>query len=543
MHMGASVPDLVAALETRGFKHLGRDARRWLSFEGPLNTSAGQLACDFSVDPDFFELPIVKLKEIPASLRPIAPHIGGAGGICYLAANTVVIDIFDPLGQTLRCLEEAEHVLDRVLKNEMVEDLAEEFLVHWFSRYCYVDGADFQPGAVPAFCLISRQGTRIPVVTEDLDRASKRLDTIGAVTDREQIPAFIVNTTAIPRPLLGHWPPETVADLLSWQRALDARCAKKIQQRLTEAYQQSKKDAVIFIQSPQMSYGFHVHFDDSVLPEAKRRYARGTELLYSFRITRLAAVRIDASYIVQRNIPGQKTLAGKNIVIVGCGTIGGYLADLLVKAGAGLKGGQLTLVDFEMLLPQNIGRHRLGLPYAFFSKAEGMKIMLESESPGVQVRALSVDARQAHIGRPDILIDATGEEALGHWLTANYVATMPILSVWIEGPGTAVRALLKESPDGACYRCLSTYQQLGEFPTVKGGVPYIMAGHGCEGLYVPFPSTVSVQAAALGADMAAAWANRRNEATLKTRVIDSSFEIATADCNPPKIKDCPACSS
>lgn len=541
--MGAPVTVLIAAMETRGFNYLGRDSARRLSFEGPLNTTVGQHACDVRIDSNFFHLPVVRLKEIPTALQPIAPHVGSDGGICYLAANTVVIDIFDPVGQTLRCIEEAESVLDRGLKKEMIEDLAEEFLIHWFSRLCYIDVRQPQPGAISAFCVGARKGLRIPVITEDAPRTIKRLEIMGADTQREPMPAFIVKTSAVPRPLQTKWPPENVADVLNWQRVLDGRCARKIQQRLVEAYAQSKKDAVILIQSPHLTYGFQVHFDDSTLPDTRRQSVRGTELLYSFRITRLASVKIDDRFIAQRNIPNQKTLGGKHIAIVGCGTIGGYLADMLAKAGAGTEGGRLTLIDFDTLSPHNIGRHRLGLPYAFLTKAEGMRIMLEGESPGIQVKALSVDVRHANIDSPDILIDASGEEALGHWLTSNYVSEMPMLSVWIEGPGTAVRALFKNSVEGACYRCLSTYQRLGKFPTIQGGIPYVMAGHGCEGPYVPFPATVSVQAAALGAEMVLAWANGKSMHALRTRVTDPDYSGATADCDPQKIEACPACGS
>lgn len=168
----------------------------------------------------------------------------------------------------------------------------------------------------------------------------------------------------------------------------------------------------------------------------------------------VSVIRIDDRYLAQRNIPKSKTLAGKRIALVGCGTIGGYLSDMLVKAGAGSCGGKLTLVDFDGLLPQNIGRHRLGFPDLLSNKAEAMAKELKRLSPGVEVHALPVDVRQAQLGKLDLLIDATGEESLGHWLCGRYRAPTPMLSVWIEGPGTAVRALLRTNASGACYRCL-----------------------------------------------------------------------------------------
>ncbi|MFT3758105.1 nucleotidyl transferase AbiEii/AbiGii toxin family protein [Thauera sp.] len=83
------------------------------------------------------------------------------------------------------------------------------------------------------------------------------------------------------------------------------------------------------------------------------------EALGRLKVMPVSVIRIDDRYLAQRNIPKSKTLAGKRIALVDCGMIGGYLSDMLVKAGAGSCGGKLTLVDFDGFLPQNIGRHRL----------------------------------------------------------------------------------------------------------------------------------------------------------------------------------------
>lgn len=55
--------------------------------------------------------------------------------------------------------------------------------------------------------------------------------------------------------------------------------------------------------------------------------------------------------------------------------------------------------------------------------------------PTADIRPLPVDVREADLGDLDLLIDATGEESLGYWLTRRYHREIPILSVWIEGWG------------------------------------------------------------------------------------------------------------
>ncbi|WKC36722.1 ThiF family adenylyltransferase [Ectopseudomonas chengduensis] len=534
---------VIEALAARGFRYAGRAADSWMSFYGELRTTEGDHGCEVWVDPDFFALPRVRLCVVPESLRPIAPHIVGDGGLCYLAAGMVVLDFFDPVGQTLRCLEEAERVLGQLLRKELVADLTEEFFIHWYAGECIFDVQTPKLGEVPGFCLLGREGSRIPVIADDLEITSMKLDLMGFEAKRQRIPAYIVQTDVEPRPSQENWPPKTVADFLSWQRQLDKSCAKKVEQRISEASRKTGKDALIIIKSPRLRYGIQIHFDRSVLPTEKLATVRGTQRLYSYEITRIHAMRLDAAYLAQRNIPGMQTLAGKKIAVIGCGTIGGYLIDALAKAGAGTGGGLLTLVDYETLGSQNLGRHRLGMQSLFRNKAEAMCITLMFENPSVAARALEVDARDAHLGPIDLLIDATGEESLGHWLSRRYADALPMLSVWIEGPGVAVRALMKKPGPGGCYRCLSEHQRAGYLPAVEGGVPHVLAGHGCEGLYVPFPATVSLQAAALGAEMALAWANNTEMPALRTRVTNSAYELATPDCDVLTAKGCPICST
>jgi hypothetical protein len=291
-----------------------------------------------------------------------------------------------------------------------------------------------------------------------------------------------------------------------------------------------------------MTYGFSVFYNRKG-QNPKTRLADRKDPTYSLEVMMVSVIRIDDRYLAQRNIPTSKTLAGKRIAVVGCGTIGGYLSEMLVKAGIGTSGGTLTLVDFDSLLPQNIGRHRLGFPDLLSNKAIAMANELKRLAPGADVRALPVDVRQAQLGELDLLIDASGEESLGHWLCGNYLPHTSMLSVWIEGPGTAVRALLRTNNSGACYRCLWHSNRRGELRSVVDPLPVILAGHGCEGLYVPFPASTSVHAASLGAEMALDWVNDIYSPSLRTRLIDRTHQLATPDCAPLRDRDCPICNS
>lgn len=539
----AAIEDVIEAFNQRGFKFVGKTVDGWFRLHGWLNPpQADQFCpCEVQLDSTLFDLPRIRLLEIPPELPAAVPHLGARGELCYLAKGTVVLDIYDPVGQSLACLQRAAVVFGQIIKGEMIEDLAEEFFAYWQGGICFVDMQGKDLGRQN--CIVAQaNGTSWWFITDNEDRTTEKLKSLGCqVTDRTVL-TYRVKTAARPRPLTSHWPPETVRDILAWQSTLDSRCRRKIHERIKEGEKEKANGVLIIIESPLMTYGFVVFYDRQRSTQ-QRKLADRRNLIYGLKIIPISVIRIDDRYLAQRNIPKSKTLAGKKIAIIGCGTIGGYLSDMLVKAGAGACGGKLTLVDFDCLLPQNIGRHRLGFPDLLSNKAEAMVKELKRLAPSTEIRALPVDVRQAQLGELDLLIDATGEESLGHWLCGHYPYPVPMLSVWIEGPGTAVRALLRINASGACYRCLWHSNRRGELRSTLDPLPAILAGHGCEGLYVPFPASVSVHAASLAAEMTLDWINGIYSPALRTRLIDHAQQLATPDCDPLRDQECPVCNS
>ncbi|WP_052759842.1 ThiF family adenylyltransferase, partial [Xanthomonas perforans] len=387
-----------------------------------------------------------------------------------------------------------------------------------------------------------KDGKDVWTVTDEPDRMIKKLTVMGFRTLTSQASCVRIKTNVQPRPLEGSWPPKFVRDVLDWQSTLDAGCRRKIHRSIYAAEASKANRLLVIIESPLMAYAFGVFFDRAERAAPKRLSDR-RDPTYQLRIKPLSLLRIDDRYLAERNTPKRRTFAGKKIALVGCGTIGGYMADMFVKAGAGTSGGELTLIDPDLFLPQNVGRHRLGFPSLLGNKATALAAELQRLAPGALLAAVPRDVRTEHLEHLDLLIDATGEEALGHWLSARYRDSTDILTVWIEGPGTAVRALLAKQGTSPCYRCVWHHTREGAFPSVKGELPTTLAGQGCEGLYVPFPATVSVQAASLGTELAIDWVNGVFSPSFRTRVTDQAFELATADCDLPAHERCSVCHS
>lgn len=536
---------VIEAFTRRGFRYDSRTPSGHFVLIGPLQTPAGPHECEVQLRSDFSAPPSVRLLQVPDELKPIAPHVDSEGGICYLSKSSVAINIFDPVGQMLACLNRAERVLAQLLRRELVADLAEEFFAYWGEDFCHCFFDIKENRSANLKCMVGTPANyrgAIFFITDDVKRTSVKSKVLGCDVHEVPWPVYRIYTKAVPRPQLDQWPPASLGDLLAWQALLEPRASRKISERIGQAAEKGNPAAIIMVESPNFLYAFVVRFKAFGGRTYSKTELRKKTVFNSSEVTALSGWRIDERYITQRNMPGMKTLVDKRIVLIGCGTIGGYLADMLVKAGAGAGEGELFLVDPDTLKASNVGRHRLGFSYVDQLKVKALMSELKACAPDANLRALPVDVRKANLGKIDLLIDATGEQVISDYLAVTYGKSTQ-LSIWIEGPGIAVRGLLRPDASGACFHCLTVYNRNGKYLSTQETLPQIYAGQGCEQEYVPFPATVSIHAACLACEMTLDWVAGNETPTLRTRVLDRAFNAATPDCVPKRLSECPACST
>jgi molybdopterin/thiamine biosynthesis adenylyltransferase len=87
--------------------------------------------------------------------------------------------------------------------------------------------------------------------------------------------------------------------------------------------------------------------------------------------------------LTTRNPKEREALAGCHVSIIGCGSFGSALADMLVRAGLG----RLTLIDPETLAPENIERHVLTPRDLGRPKAEALAARMAEINPALRVEA------------------------------------------------------------------------------------------------------------------------------------------------------------
>jgi hypothetical protein len=238
----------------------------------------------------------------------------------------------------------------------------------------------------------------------------------------------------------GEWPPENIAALNEWLSHLGGKCVGALDAVIRDgkhlrrwlAIKAPNGCAIAKIEIPKK-------FDK---PEflSNRKATLLSHLLKeskSVAVTRYRGLPVDERYLYARNLGGLKTLAEKAITVIGCGTIGGFLAKQLAQSGAGSGGGKLLLIDKDILQPGNLGRHLLGMRDIGRNKAEACRDLISTDLPHLNVVAEPGDALRKFgaISRSALIIDATGEEAfsitLNHFAVSRRPNYPPVLYVWL----------------------------------------------------------------------------------------------------------------
>lgn len=139
--------------------------------------------------------------------------------------------------------------------------------------------------------------------------------------------------------------------------------------------------------------------------------------------------------------PARDALAGRSAAVVGCGAIGSFVADQLVRAGVG----RLTLLDDDLLRPGNLVRHLAGPAHVGLTKAKAVREALGGPSCPTALTVqdgslLTAGEATDLVANHDLVIDATADGSASALL--RYAAEdcgTHVLSVCVQNDGTTLR--------------------------------------------------------------------------------------------------------
>ncbi len=152
----------------------------------------------------------------------------------------------------------------------------------------------------------------------------------------------------------------------------------------------------------------------------------------------VAIERVDADWALARDhrLPVLRARREKRVLLLGCGSLGGPVAELLARAGTG----ELHVLDKEFFEPENCARHVLGAGEIGQAKADALAKRLRQLVPSLNVkahRALAADWVR-YVCKPgtyDLVVDCTGESAVRVMLThyrGHSLGQCPLVHAWLE---------------------------------------------------------------------------------------------------------------
>lgn len=166
-------------------------------------------------------------------------------------------------------------------------------------------------------------------------------------------------------------------------------------------------------------------------------------------VERCTVSRIDGGWIHGRDHPSSYwSVKQRKVAIIGCGAIGGAVAQLLAQAGVG----ELILVDGDNLSTANVSRHLLGIGDIGLNKARSLQRSLRTDLPHLRFEhafpkrfdQLTADELNVVAGVDLIVaagIDHDGEAALDTW-RRSLPQPPAYVSTWVEAYAVAGHAVL-----------------------------------------------------------------------------------------------------
>lgn len=480
------------ALSGLGFTRRGND------WSGPVELPDGNHATlKVVLPPHFPDVTPDIFMATPPENGQIA-HVDRNGKICIVPSTGTLLDSDRPQAIVTNAIELAINVLGSRSSDSQVTEIADEFSAYW--------EAHTEPHVL-SLCDYDDPGGRIAalqtnstewVLASDERRVREWAQAIGAI-ESEVDEGFLIRLHKLPelprRDLL------TLRDLLAIVRQ---HGDVEQSQRLLRWLKEHGEPAIVLLMAPHRNAAQLVVFACRVpaplpaaLPtiEAGFRPGRSPPALRIARmmsapIERPVVRRADPRFLIER-AGGDPSYVGRSVIVVGCGSVGSYVAHGLASFGFG----RLTLIDPEVMALENVFRHVLGAESVGTPKANALAATLKRSFPHLDVRPYAMrfedalDRNENFVGT-DVLILATGDATLERRLNRLLHAFANCLHVWVEplGLGGHVVSSLQTQP--GCYECLFRRDDRSGLVNMASfaapGQPFQRTLAGCGGTFTPF---------------------------------------------------------
>jgi hypothetical protein len=432
--------------------------QREAALAGTLTIAGRAATVALVVDPLYEnKLPTVRLR--PWDALGFIPHVDPSGAICYVDPEGMLLDQRRQLQVVRKCLADVRRTLSEGIRGTNHGDFANEFEVYWqylkphLTAISSLDPPDMVTEVVIATAPNSSTPLRLAGDARDIMHVADRPPSRGPWTTQRAVYLPLEPNTLLvpPRPDQPFW---TLEDI----RALLAHCSEPDRARLASIVARPARDPEYLVIGLPRPAGGRALFGVRLSGVGERHpLADGGS---AADLTPICIQRRDRGFLVQRG-EGHMELGTKQVLLLGCGSVGSHLAFALARAGVGA----LMLVDHDILTPENTYRHVLGKPHWGKLKARAMKQVITAQLPFIDVRAIpqtieaALDQHLIALKDFDVVVSALGnptsELALNE--RARRDTGPPIIFTWLEPLGIGGHAVLTgQRGEPGCFACLYT---------------------------------------------------------------------------------------
>lgn len=475
---------------------------------------------------------------------PFIPHVESDGKICIVDMDLVQVDPYAPLHDLLaECVNRVVELIEKGLAHANQNDFIDEFELYWmrlpFAGKCLLDVSPSEATHSIQYVSLNKNPSR----NHQKKRKRGRLVKESCLEKSSVTPIINLGFAAANAITLGNdwgwsgtvhngayfdiqperplYPPDFRSPLS--MKYINNLLSLVPKSKLDRKMKKCKAPfvAVFNIHEPTgktVTIAALIQRGAIVLQENSPRLQADSEVLP------LWVKRVDRETLMGRvlsNVDDEKDqrminpFENVNVLLVGCGSIGGYVSALLAKSGCT----NLSLVDPDTFSEENLFRHVLGKESVGKKKAKALKEYLCRSLPGLNVTSFPdkmenvVSNKELNLHDYGVIISAVGNHTvnleLNRILSEEHIESKTFFA-WNEPLDLGCHVAFIPSTAYSTPCCLSTFESL--FSHNSGGI-YEMTAYceqgqqvsrrvaGCGSSYIPYGAEVSVKSALIVVDL------------------------------------------
>lgn len=436
--------------------------------------------------------------EIQNTFEPFHnPHIEKNFFICY-KDNSVVFDK-NQIDESMDFVfSQIKHVLDDYEKDDMTEIL-KEWKSYWYGESTYYTTCE----TIPTTLQFRNKFLYEP---RNIDFPEIKVFTFPEIPSIKDCP----------------WPIENISALFDWIKNDFQKKEIELYIKRNIKYKTKISTIAFYSEKEKMMFAISFIFSDSLFNIKKHHLNNSSvDFIYKSKATvkRFWIDIINNKTLQQSNVnPNYLSLEDKKITLIGAGTIGSNLAQILIRLGAGsLQNKPLVIVDNDSYEPENFTRHVL--PFESFGKSKAIELVnyLRWLNPLLEINGEVKSVYNYDLDNTDFIIDATGEDCITKYLNSVHFDqknNSVLIISWVHVDGLYVSSLI--IPGKNCADYTTVYKnQLTNTLSDRTTLP---RRNSCSSIYVPFPIMLSQYAALLTTNCILDYMNNKiNKTTLYTQ--------------------------